>query len=249
MHTFSIPRASPGPPRPVVPQRIPTARPPIRVIVRAIADAQHQGASGLTPLFATLPENPPVSLIIATLPKSSSRNSFVCHTYETPRGPIPFRRSQRSSPISPLVTRRYLVTPLECAVTSKHRVLPGFGRNCPPVTPLECAVTQINAVTPLECALTKKVGGRGMSFRFSNLDFRGSTFARGRGVRTLPSFPASRRSRGRGFLHFSELSAVNCRLSASLESCTETLPSSTSHQSRITSHRSCGIPQLLRSLS
>src|SRR5213082_2599898 len=100
--------------------------------------------------------------------------------------PLPLTLSWR------LLTR---LTPLECAVTSKHRVLPGFGRNCPRVTSLECAVTQINAVTPLECALTKKLGGRGMSFRFSNLDFRGSTFARGRGVRTLPSFPASRRSR------------------------------------------------------
>ena len=53
------------------------------------------------------------------------------------------------------------ISPLECAVTSKHRVLPGFGRSCPPVTPLECAVTQIDAVSPLECALTKKVGGGG----------------------------------------------------------------------------------------
>src|SRR5437660_10973399 len=51
------------------------------------------------------------------------------------------------------------VIPLECAVTSKHRVLPGFGRSCPTVTPLECAVTQIGAVSPLECALTKKSGG------------------------------------------------------------------------------------------
>ena len=51
------------------------------------------------------------------------------------------------------------LSPLECAVPSKHRVLPGFDRNCPSVSPLECAVTQIDAVTSLECALTKK-GGR-----------------------------------------------------------------------------------------
>ena len=86
MCAFCIPCASPGPPRQVVPQRIPTARPPIRVTVRAIPKAQHRGVSGLTPLFATLPGNPPVSLIIATLPKSGSRNPFVCHTYETPPG-------------------------------------------------------------------------------------------------------------------------------------------------------------------
>ena len=51
------------------------------------------------------------------------------------------------------------LTPVECAVPSKHRVLPGFGRNCPSVSPLECAVTQIEAVTPLECAVPKKGGG------------------------------------------------------------------------------------------
>ena len=36
-----------------------------------------------------------------------------------------------------LLTR---LSPLECAVPSKHRVLPGFGRSCPSVTSLECAV-------------------------------------------------------------------------------------------------------------
>src|SRR5947207_478755 len=34
------------------------------------------------------------------------------------------------------------LSPLECAVTSKHRVLPGFGRSCPSVTSLECALTK-----------------------------------------------------------------------------------------------------------
>src|SRR5213078_1207718 len=75
------------------------------------------------------------------------------------------------------------VIPLECAVTSKHRVLPGFGRSCPSVTPLECAVTQIDAVTPLECAVTKKGGGEGVQpSRSSNFDFRVSNFVRARGV-------------------------------------------------------------------
>ena len=103
MCAFCIPCASPGLPRPVIPQRIPTARPPIRATVRAIPKAQHRGASGLTPLFATLPQNPPVSLIIATLPKSCSRNPFVCHTYETPPGGYP---PQTFAPIfSHLATR------------------------------------------------------------------------------------------------------------------------------------------------
>ena len=51
------------------------------------------------------------------------------------------------------------LTPLECAVPSKHRVLPGFGRNCPSVSPLECAVAKTPRVTPLECAVPKKGGG------------------------------------------------------------------------------------------
>jgi len=112
MCAFCIPCASPGLPRPVVPQSIPTSRPPIRATVRAIPNAQHRGASGLTPLFATLPENPPVSLIIATLPKSCSRNSFVCHTYETPPGGYPPQtfapihvRGRSRSPDSTLVPR------------------------------------------------------------------------------------------------------------------------------------------------
>ncbi len=52
---------------------------------------------------------------------------------------------QNSSHPLPLTLSCRLLTrlsPLECAVTSKHRVLPGFGRNCPPATPLECAVTK-----------------------------------------------------------------------------------------------------------
>ena len=87
------------------------------------------------------------------------------------------------------------ISPLECAVTSKHRVLPGFGRSCPPVTPLECAVTQIDAVTPLECALTKKGGGGGSlprDFPISIFEFPTlSTRRAAAEYRTLPSFPAS----------------------------------------------------------
>src|SRR5207248_7073481 len=84
------------------------------------------------------------------------------------------------------------LTPLECAVPSKHRVLPGFGRNCPSVSPLECAVTQIDAVTPLECAVTKKVGGGGSAPR--DLPISIFEFPTSRALaeyRTLPSFPAS----------------------------------------------------------
>ena len=40
----------------------------------------------LNPLAATLTENSPVSLIIATLPKTPYRKSFPCHTCKTPPG-------------------------------------------------------------------------------------------------------------------------------------------------------------------
>jgi hypothetical protein len=53
------------------------------------------------------------------------------------------------------------LTPLECAVLDKYRVLPGFGRSCPYVSPLECAVPKNAPVSLLECADAKKVGGEG----------------------------------------------------------------------------------------
>src|SRR2546429_5741186 len=55
----------------------------------------------------------------------------------------------------PILNCRLLagLSPLECAVPSKHRVLPGFGRSCPSVTSLECALTKRAVVTPLECAV------------------------------------------------------------------------------------------------
>ena len=53
------------------------------------------------------------------------------------------------------------ITPLECALASKHSVLPGFGRSCPSATPLESALTETTSVNPLECAVPKKGGGEG----------------------------------------------------------------------------------------
>jgi hypothetical protein len=57
------------------------------------------------------------------------------------------------------VTNHESLSSLECALTSKHRVLSGFGRSCPPASPLGCALTQTASVTHLECALTKRGGG------------------------------------------------------------------------------------------
>jgi len=159
MCAFCIPCASSGLPRQVVPQRIPTARPPIRVTVRAIPKAQHRGVSGLTPLFATLPGNPPVSLIIATLPKSCSRNSFVCHTYEPPRGAIPLRRSHQSSPISPLVTRHFHPNPFRMR---SYKQTPCFARFWPKLSARNSFRMRSYANrrrNPFRMRTYKKVGG------------------------------------------------------------------------------------------
>src|SRR5437762_9274483 len=56
------------------------------------------------------------------------------------------------------------LSPLECAVTSKHRVLPGFGRSCPPITPLECALTKRSPRNPFRMRTYKKSGGRGVAW-------------------------------------------------------------------------------------
>ena len=52
-------------------------------------------------------------------------------------------------------------TPLSAALTDDLRVLPCFGRNCPPVTPLDATLTRSTSVNPLSATLTKNrvVGG------------------------------------------------------------------------------------------
>lgn len=79
------------------------------------------------------------------------------------------------------------VSPLECALTSKCRVLPVFNRSWPSVTPLECALTGFGVVSPLECALTKKGGG---GAAWPNFEFRFSSFDQSRPpVRLRPHLP------------------------------------------------------------
>jgi hypothetical protein len=51
-----------------------------------LSTVDFQPSDPRSPFPATLPRNPPVSLIIATLPKMYSRKPFDCHTSETPRG-------------------------------------------------------------------------------------------------------------------------------------------------------------------
>src|SRR5215471_15894351 len=89
----------------------------------------------------------------------------------------PPARACTASPLfhqSPVINHESL-TPLECALTSKHRVLPGFGRNRPPVTSLESALTKRGARKSFRMRTYKKQGGgpRGITSHL-NLLHRGA---------------------------------------------------------------------------
>ena len=51
------------------------------------------------------------------------------------------------------------VSSLECALASKHRVLPDFGRNWRPASPLECAVTRFDPRKSFRMRTYRKKGG------------------------------------------------------------------------------------------
>jgi hypothetical protein len=53
-----------------------------------------------------------------------------------------------------------LVSHLESTLTDGHRVLPCFGRDCPPASCLESTLARTAFVTPLEATLTKNQGER-----------------------------------------------------------------------------------------
>jgi hypothetical protein len=76
------------------------------------------------------------------------------------------------SDISPAALSHRPAVPLsllECAVPDKHRVLPVFSRNRPPLSPLECVLPShlvsvdfkglTARLTPLDATLTKNMGG------------------------------------------------------------------------------------------
>jgi hypothetical protein len=60
----------------------------------------------VSPLFATDPRNRELTPIIATLPRTRSRNSFVCHTYGPPSRALrpEIRPFQRDSSVRPQVS-------------------------------------------------------------------------------------------------------------------------------------------------
>ena len=104
---------------------------------------------------------------------SRSRSSlFLMRFLTDPRAPdsVAILFSRRNTGGLRLDARQsapHKINPLECALTSKHRVLPGFGQNCRRPSPLECAVAKTPPASPLECALTKK-WGRGASLPPAN---------------------------------------------------------------------------------
>jgi hypothetical protein len=52
-----------------------------------------------------------------------------------------------------------LLSPLSATLTADLRVLPVFGRSCPPATSLDATLTKTSAVTPLGATLTKNTKG------------------------------------------------------------------------------------------
>jgi len=102
----------------------------------------------------------PVARLSSALP-SLSFQSLTTIKFSKPLVLITIRNAWGCTYPLPCPTVRQRSTsagPLECALTSKHRVLPGFGRSCPSVSSLESAVTEHPSLTPLECALTKSGG-------------------------------------------------------------------------------------------
>src|SRR5437660_7486045 len=104
-------------------------------------------------LFSRCSPNILPSLSFQPLTTIKFSNPLVLITIRNAGGctyPLPFPAArQRSTSASPL----------ECALTSEHRVLPGFGRSCPSVSSLESAVPKYPSASPLECAVTKNWGG------------------------------------------------------------------------------------------
>ena len=73
-------------------------------------------------------------------------------------------------PAKPLRSRRLRVrsslNPLECAVLSKHRVLPCFSRNRAPTSTLECALARALIHKSFRMRSSEKSGGMGYSRLF-----------------------------------------------------------------------------------
>src|SRR5207248_7119989 len=64
--------------------------------------ARHSSLATVSPVFATHPRNRLLTPLFATHPKTASRKSLVCHTYDTPRGPVSVFFSIRDKFNSPI---------------------------------------------------------------------------------------------------------------------------------------------------
>ena len=97
-----------------------------------------------------------------------------------------------------------VLTPLEATLTADLRVLPCFGRNCPPATPLDATLTDLAPVTPLSATLTKTPGGGG-GLRRSNSSTPTDSLR-------FSSSPASRRCHGIACREFRPITDERLRL-------------------------------------
>ena len=71
----------------------------------------------------------------------------------------PGRHQERS--VSCRLSAVGFVSPLSATLMDDLRVLPCFGRSCPPATPLDATLTDSASVNPLSATLTKNRGGGG----------------------------------------------------------------------------------------
>ena len=60
------------------------------------------------------------------------------------------------------------IIPLSATLAADLRVLPCFGRNCPPATPLDATLTDLAPVSPLSATLTKNSGEGGAAYLIFN---------------------------------------------------------------------------------
>ena len=109
------------------------------------------------PIFSITLSEP---LCFQQLPTIKSSNPLVFKTIRNAPGVWVLPLCFNVQTLQRVIFKRGL-SPLECALTSKHRVLPGFGRNCPSVTPLECAVAKARLRNSFRMRSYKKRWGGG----------------------------------------------------------------------------------------
>ena len=132
---------------------------PARLFMSGPTGSPSNSSAAAAPSRLPLREPIPYNLYIAMLYKSEAQPlSFLKLPHSSQKHPG-WHQERFSSPCAPLITRHSPLSFVESTLTDKHRVLPCFGRDCPPASPLESTLTRTGAVTPLEATLTKNRGG------------------------------------------------------------------------------------------